>query len=129
MRTVQIRWGAPETNSSSTHAITMCAQADLDAWKAGEVYLNHGSYGSTSEHRDKRFVTRDEAIDILTKHHYRSEADNAGLAALDAEALEELLQKNGISTYAGYFDEEYEEFEESFVTPGGETVVAFGYYG
>ena len=33
-----IRRGTFETNSSSTHSITMCKESDFDKWKNGEMY-------------------------------------------------------------------------------------------
>ena len=35
-----IRRGTFETNSSSTHSITMCTESDFDKWKNGEMYWN-----------------------------------------------------------------------------------------
>ena len=34
----QIRHGVFETNSSSTHSITMCMKSDYDKWVNGELY-------------------------------------------------------------------------------------------
>ena len=34
-----IRRGTFETNSSSTHSITMCKESDFDKWKNGEMYF------------------------------------------------------------------------------------------
>lgn len=33
----QVRKGVFETNSSSTHSITMCTKTDFDKWKNGEL--------------------------------------------------------------------------------------------
>lgn len=33
---VQVRRGLFETNSSSTHSITMCSESDFDMWRRGE---------------------------------------------------------------------------------------------
>ena len=33
----QIRRGVFETNSSSTHSLTMCSEEEFEAWKRGEV--------------------------------------------------------------------------------------------
>ena len=35
-----VRRGTFETNSSSTHSITMCTESDYDKWKNGEMYWN-----------------------------------------------------------------------------------------
>lgn len=49
MRT--LRTGVFETNSSSTHSITMCTQDEYDRWKDGELYYLEDS---------ERFVTKEE---------------------------------------------------------------------
>ena len=43
-----IRRGTFETNSSSTHSITMCKESDFDKWKNGEMYFK-GDYRSSVE--------------------------------------------------------------------------------
>ena len=37
---IQIRQGVFETNSSSTHSITIAPESDFNKWKNGDVYLN-----------------------------------------------------------------------------------------
>lgn len=123
---INIRQGVFETNSSSTHSITMCTKADFDAWKAGTVFMNVDCWWSLSANKGKTFVTRDEAIEILTNHRSPPDTD---LAALDDDDFVEFLRDQNMYTYAAYFDGRLEEFNDTFVTPGGETVVAFGKYG
>lgn len=38
----QIRHGVFETNSSSTHSLTMCLKADYELFKDGKLILNDG---------------------------------------------------------------------------------------
>ena len=38
----QIRRNVFETNSSSTHSITMCSRAEYERWKSGELLLSWG---------------------------------------------------------------------------------------
>ncbi len=64
----QTRYGVFETNSSSTHSITMCMKDDYDKWANGEVYLNEGGWCSYSKYKDKQFVTKEEAIDIIVNN-------------------------------------------------------------
>lgn len=35
----QVRREVFETNSSSTHSITMCMKSDYDRWNNGEIFL------------------------------------------------------------------------------------------
>lgn len=122
----QIRRGVFETNSSSTHSITMCMKYDYDKWAKGEVYLNEGGWCSYSKYKDKQFVTKEEAIDIVVNNTYHHDAD---LTTMNNDELEEYFRDNEIYTCDSYGNEYLENFEAEFTTPNGETVVAFGQYG
>ena len=66
---IQIRNGVFETNSSSTHSLVMCMKNDYDKWANREVYLNNeAGWSSYSEYKNKQFVTKEEAIDIITNN-------------------------------------------------------------
>lgn len=96
----QVRRGVFETNSSSVHSITMCSKSDYDKWVAGELIYARW---------------RDELVPITDKIR----------ESMDSGSREYL-------TYGQFHDweyMEYETFENTFKTPNGEKVVAFGYYG
>lgn len=122
-----IRRGVFETNSSSTHSITMCSGEDYDRWEEGEVYLNAGSgWASYSENKKKQFITKEEAIEILTNSKYPPDHD---LNTLNEEELNEYFRENEIYSSEDYFDGNLENFDETYTTQNGETIVAFGKYG
>ena len=110
---LQIRRSVFETNSSSTHSLTMCLKSEYDRWVAGEVFLDESA---------GRFLTKDEAYAELRKF-------GRELETMDNEDAEEMLRDYGIYTAENYNDEYLEGFEEEFTTPGGEHVMAFGKYG
>lgn len=123
----QVRRGVFETNSSSIHSITMCMKEDYDKWVNGEIYLNEGrGWCSYSSYKDKQFVTKKEAIDIITNNKYPPEAD---LTTIDDDELEEYFRDNEIYTCDSYENEYLENFEAEFTTPNGDTIVSFGKYG
>lgn len=123
----QIRRNIFESNSSSTHSLTMCLESDYDKWKAGEVYLNeNGGWSSNSSYKEKQFVTKEEAIDILTDNKYPPEKD---LTELDNENLEDIFRDEEIYTYENYWRDYFENYSATFTTPNGDTVVAFGQFG
>ena len=122
----QIRRGVFETNSSSTHSLTMCMKEDYDKWVNGEVYLNEGGWCSYSKYKDKQFVTKEEAIDIIVNNTYHHDAD---LTTMNNDELEEYFRDNEIYTCDSYGNEYLENFEAEFTTPNGGTVVSFGQYG
>lgn len=50
-----------ETNSSSTHSITMCSKEDFEKWKAGELYYDEWDDVLVKEQLDEdRYQTFDE---------------------------------------------------------------------
>ena len=124
----QIRRNVFETNSSSTHSLTMCSKNEYDMWESGKVYLNEsGGYGSNSIYKNKQFVTREEAIDILTNNKY---PPSKNLNTLNKEDLDDYFRGEEIYSYDIYFDEEYlETYERTYTTESGDKVVAFGKYG
>lgn len=123
----QIRRNVFETNSSSTHSINICVESDYDAWISGTVYLNeHSGWGSHSIYKKKTFVTKKEAIDILTKSDYPPLRD---LTTLGDDELKDYFRDNRIYTYDNYNDEYLTSYSKNFTTPNGDKIVAFGKYG
>lgn len=138
-----------ETNSSSTHSITMCKESDFDKWKNGELYYCND---------DGKFYNDEERSRLIKEHiiYNRAKYDNGNYTykdvTVDYEDLNKLYTEENLAeiteeeiakymeedfdyyelpiTY-GEWDEyfEYEKYEDSYTTPNGETVVAFGYYG
>lgn len=122
----QIRYGVFETNSSSTHSLTICMKSDYEQWKNGKVYLNKFWLSTTSKYKDKKFITKDEAIDILINNPYRDYSD---YSKLNKDELEESFREDCIYTFDNYDNDELEDYYESFITPNGEEIIAFGQYG
>ena len=123
-----IRQGCFETNSSSTHSITLCMENEFEKWKNGELYWNRW---------DEKLVPKEEVEKEFAKIREEFISENPGFDENDEEWQEELekyINEDG-KTYYSYEDfndyeyMEYETYEDSLKTPSGETVVAFGYYG
>lgn len=96
----QIRRGVFETNSSSTHSLTMCTESDFEKWLNGELVWSRWD---------------DELVPITSK--VRESMDNNEREYLTYDQFNDW----------DYLD--YETFEQRFETPNNERVVAFGYYG
>jgi len=111
----QIRRMVFETNSSSTHSLTMCSKEDYDKWQKGELLLNN-SYKSK-----EKFITTGAALKELKN-------DNS-IDFEDEDALEEALRDNEYITYDSYWDNGLEDFQSTFKTKTGEEIIAFGKYG
>lgn len=127
---IQVRHGVFETNSSSTHSMTMCMLSEFEEWQKGNVYFNNYWFSSNSRFADKTFVTKEEAIDIIEKARYGGGYDHNFDALLHDEVDDYLAKEYGFYTYDNYgtyTDLEY--FEDEITTPHGDTVVAFGVFG
>ena len=96
----QIRRGVFETNSSSTHSLTMCTESDFEKWLNGELVWSRWN---------------DKLVPITSK--VRESMDNNEGEYLTYDQFNDW----------DYLD--YETFEQRFETPNNEKVIAFGYYG
>ena len=114
MRT--IRRGVFETNSSSTHSISIVSKAEFDKWGDGELLFER--YG-------EKFYTQEEAIQKLKDSGYYKDLDFS-----DEDAVNEAFTDSDLVTYDEFMDDEHlETFVNSYTTKSGDTVVAFGRYG
>lgn len=128
---IQIRQGVFETNSSSTHSITMVSGDMFDKWKNGEVYLNECWSRVDKELDEKTWLTSDEAMTFARLYLVKWQENVNKINELHGEELDEFLQDEcGIYTYDGFFNQyDYETYGDDYFTEGGEHVVAFGRYG
>ena len=122
-----IRQGCFETNSSSTHSITLCMESEFEKWKNGELYWNRW---------DEKLVSKEEVEKEFAKIREEFISENPGFDENDEEWQEELEkyinEDKMYYTYEEFNDYdyiEYETFVDTFETPQGEKVVSFGYYG
>ena len=119
---IQVRQGVFETNSSSTHSITMCTKNEFNEWVGGKVYRNDGSwYDSTSVLKDKDFLTYDEAIELIKSSKYYEPIK-------EDENVDDYFKEYEIYSYDNW-GEYYETDVTNYTTPNGEEIVAVCYYG
>ena len=127
----QIRRGAFESNSSSCHSLTMCSESDYDRWKNGEVYLCTDScwgYPENNKPKEGCFYTKEQVISFVKSGKFIPQMTDWH----DDKKVREYLREYGWCDYnyfLDYYDNNYETFEDKYVTSNGDTVVAFGYYG
>lgn len=110
---IKIRFGVFETNSSSTHSIVMCSSEEFQAFKTGELLLDHRQCRNNGD-----FSTIDDAI----KWSKRNGFTEFGKYKYDPDCF---------SSYEDFINEEpyMDSFEEHYITRSGEEIVAFGKYG
>ena len=134
----QIRRGVFETNSSSTHSLTICTEDQYNDWKAGKIF-----YDRYNEAFCEKFILTDHEKAMAKedyKEHYGSLVFHKNWNELTEEEKEVWYQKYYISEIKDFYDDvvtyhEYfgggslETYVQFYTTPKGEKLVAFGKYG
>lgn len=114
----KIRKGLFETNSSSTHSLTMCPEEDYNKWRNDELFFNSW---------EEKFFTKKEMIDSIIKSGYYTEES---ISNFPEDKFNEVIKDYGFYTYDKYWEDDYLEwFLDTYTTKSGETIVAFGKYG
>ena len=118
---IVVRRGTFETNSSSTHSITMCSENEYDKWKSGELLFDYWNDELiTKEEYEKKY--NEEKKEYLTKYPNETEEDFE-------DYMEDDKRYYTFTEFWEYIESDYETFEEKYETKSGDKVVAFGYYG
>lgn len=132
----QIRHGVFETNSSSTHSLTMCSEEEFEDWKRGKVLFDESKGGtfvsvSVMNDYDKKMAEnnyentkdifqkdwRDLAEEAKEKYYFEY-AKEKGIIGEDSKTYEE---------YMGYGN--LEKYIEHYTSKSGDKIIAFGEYG
>ena len=134
----QIRFGVFETNSSSTHSLQICTKDEFNRWVDGELLLD--SYNDNFVTADSiKTLTEDEKKNVKEWYDKRRQKYWKSWDELTEEEHEELYQEELDSKlsdsyrYKTHNDYMYygdlETFTQSYTSPSGDELVAFGYYG
>ncbi len=124
----QIRRGVFETNSSSTHSITMMMKNDYNRWSREDLYLYKGSgWGwDFGKPQFNKLYTRDEVIEFLRTNKYWDFSKEEDLK--DEEEFYQMCIDDDFIP-SDYQSDYLESYYSEFTTPTGDTIVAFGEYG
>lgn len=144
----QVRQGVFETNSSSTHTLTICSKDDFDKWKKGEVLWLDRDWQKLDT--DKNFVTPEELEELAEKYNEEQQKriDSGDKFAHTVDIDKVLNERRDYdSYYDSYWDTErsaleaytmddwyarngdLETYSETFTSPSGDEMVAFGAFG
>ena len=144
----QVRQGVFETNSSSTHTLTICSKDDFDKWKKGEVLWLDRDWQKLDT--DKNFVTPEELEELAEKYNEEQQKriDSGDKFAHTIDIDKVLNERRDYdSYYDSYWDTErsaleaytmddwyarngdLETYSETFTSPSGDEMVAFGAFG
>ena len=110
----QIRRSVFETNSSSTHSLTILSLEKFKKFVSGELMMT--CYGDN-------FISREDAIEYVIKSGGFEDVDMTDECAVD----DELIYWEYI-TYETFGDK-FEKFEERYTSDSGDEIVAFGFFG
>ena len=126
---INIRTGVWETNSSSVHSLIMTDNATYRKLENGELLIGGYEAGFKEE-----FIPYEKAYEALQERFKEypemyAEYDITDLDDCPRDRVEEIMGYEGIAYTLETYGEEFEKFEDSYTTPKGEKVVAFGYYG
>ncbi len=134
---IKIRSGVFETNSSSTHSLTIVDKEDYDKWSKGEYLFN--------QDKDK-FLPKEDAIKenrkIFMKYGYEGE-DKEEIEKLSNEEFMERFEEDYTDyVHNHYFEtylecdvwddlygEENELFYQTYTAKNGTKIAVFGYNG
>ena len=125
---LQIRHGVFETNSSSTHSITIVPKDEFEKWVDGEVYFNDDSWEVKNHNR---WLTKEEAIvGVLGCDYPPTNDDDCDYTYKELDELSNEDLSETLSNYSKY-SENYglEYYDVKHITEHGDEIVAFGLYG
>lgn len=131
----QIRRGVFETNSSSTHSLTMCSEEEFEQWKKGEVLFDEDDEtfvkANDLSNKDKEYAAQDyednkdeyskdwaELSETAKERYYTKYAKENDLINEDAKTYEEYMRESDLET-----------FVQRYTSKSGDKIVAFGEYG
>lgn len=117
-KVIKIRRGVFETNSSSTHSITICTKEEYKSFVNNELYIDDYS---------GELITQEELEGMFEKYNKEYEEKYGKILY---HSLEDFKKDEGIYTYEEWCsDEDLEKYHEEYTTPKGEEIVVFGKYG
>lgn len=94
-----VRRGTFETNSSSTHSITMCKESDFDKWKNGEMYWDRWNEQLVSKEEAETKMAEDDCDDEFYTYEQFNDYDY-----LEYETFENTFE--GVVAF-GYYGSDY----------------------
>lgn len=127
----QIRRGVFETNSSSTHSMTIMMKDDFDKWMEDPNLYICQYVGRYPNGAKKPVIgtlyTKEEVINFINTLSWNLESGTSYNGS--EEDIDEIIAENEFVNRDWDENSYLEYFEETFTTPLGEEIVAFGEYG
>ena len=139
----QIRLSVFETNSSSTHSITIADEIDYNKWGKGELLYNNydGKFLSVEEGIEKNiealrnyYAPHSETFENFAETYRKTKSIDDAIASTENLSFD----IDDIDWSEMYIDTEqyyehvcgyYETYAEEYMSKSGDKIIAFGYYG
>lgn len=122
---VQVRQGVFETNSSSTHSVSVCLATDWDAFNRGDLWMRPSDGKMLPADEAEKF--NEELINSRVENSKRWKTPYTREEIIEDYATD--LYKSHADYYAWAENTCYDFFDEGTVLSNGTHVVTFGYYG
>lgn len=132
----QMRRGVFETNSSSTHSLTICTEEEFEKWRNGELLFDRWNDCFIEE----RPLSDQEKTDAMENYNDIKSTYWKNWEQLSEEEIESwyrryasqyLNKSNDGQTYDEYMHSSYdlEVYSKHYTSPSGDELVVFGKYG
>ena len=138
----QIRQGVFETNSSSTHSISICSKQDFENWQNGKMLFDPWAeeFYSISDIK----VTRGEMKSFYENTIAKTDMGEffkkfESLKDTELKKIEDMVRSQKLEeiydtdeqglTYEQWMDSDLEHYSKHFRTDSGDDIVVFGRYG
>lgn len=135
---IQVRGKVFETNSSSTHSLTMCSEEEFNKWKSGELLFDYYNdcfvqsiVLSDEDKKDARLY-----YDDVKGSYWKSwdQLSDEEIQSWYSKYANECLRKSKYDEFMTYKDwcerQDYlDRFTRTYTSPSGDKIVAFGKYG
>lgn len=133
----QIRRGVFETNSSSTHSITICPQETYDKWLNGTALYDdlNNDFIEAEELTPYDYEQAGQQYEKYKGKYYKNWDELSEAERKDYTSAYVLKNKNhygqDLLTYADWCVRhgDLAKYSERYTTQHGDTIVVFGYYG
>ena len=131
----QIRRGVYETNSSSTHSLTMCSEEEFEQWKRGEILFDE--WGSETFVKANNLSVEDKKYTAMDYENHKDEfskdwtdlSESAKEKYYTKYAKENNIIDEDAKTYEEWQYSGLETFVDRYTSKSGDKIVAFGKYG
>lgn len=130
----QIRYGMFESNSSTTHVLYMVSGDAYEKYEQGGYLYDGYSIGWKNEEaapKKGEIYSREEVIEMIKNNYKNYKPFNEDEMDEDEikDEWDDIIWEAEFVSEEAIENQDFETFYDSYRTPSGEEVVAFGYYG